>query len=139
MSDTKREKGVLRYFRDLPRRHSQLFAYSSTMAIFTTGLDAVSLALVAPVIALIAGSQEDLAGSEVVEWTRTVFGWVGLELRLRWLVLVVLLITLMRSGMLLLQSWITAGTESSWLPGGNGFELAVFPPPACREPDEYGS
>lgn len=108
MSDTTREKGVLRYFRDLPRRHSQLFAYSSSMAIITTGLDAISLALVAPVIALIAGSQEDLAGSEVVEWTRTAFGWVGLELRLRWLVLLVLFITLLRSGMLLLQSWVTA-------------------------------
>ena len=108
MNEQSRDIGVVGYLRRLPRRHGQLFVITGAGSILATGLDAVSLALVAPVIALLAGSEQDLANSDVVNWTRTLFGWFDLEFRLRWLILIVIFITVVRSLLLLFQSWITA-------------------------------
>jgi ABC-type multidrug transport system fused ATPase/permease subunit len=108
MKDTASEFGVYQFLRSLPFRYHLGFLMTGLGAIVTTVLDAVGLALVAPVIALIAGSTEDLTTSQVVDWTRTALDWVNLEFRLRWLVLLVLGLTMVRSVLLLAQSWISA-------------------------------
>ena len=108
MKDAAKEFGIFQFLRSLSVRYQLGFLVTGLGAIATTILDAVGLALVAPVIALIAGSTEDLANSQVVDWTRTAMDWVNLEFRLRWLVLLVLGLTLMRSVLLLVQSWVSA-------------------------------
>lgn len=108
MKDAAKEFGIFQFLRSLSFRYLLGFLITGLGAIATTVLDAVGLALVAPVIALIAGSTEDLANSQVVDWTRTALDWVNLEFRLRWLVLLVLGLTLVRSVLLLVQSWVSA-------------------------------
>ena len=108
MKESNSGPSIYNFIRRLPRRHSVVFLFTGVGGIFTTALDAVGLALVAPVIALIAGSTEDLTDSQVVEWTRTMMTWLNMDFRLSSLVFMILVITFLRSGLLLLQSWLTA-------------------------------
>lgn len=107
-SDSKSDLGVLQYVREVPRTHRSGFAVVGALAVVSSMFDAAGLALVAPVIALIADSEADLANSEIVNWTRDIFSWFGFEFRLRALILLILAITVIRGFLLLLQSWTTA-------------------------------
>ena len=107
-SESQGGPGVLRYLRDIPGRHSSGFLVVGALAIVSSVFDAVGLALVAPVIALIADSETDLAQSDIVNWTREAFSWFGIEFRLRAIVLLILTITVIRGLLLLLQTWVTA-------------------------------
>lgn len=108
MKDTARNFGVFQFLRSLRFRYHIGFLITAFGAIVTTVLDTLGLALVAPVIALLAGSTEELANSQVVDWSRTALESVNLEFRLRWLLSIVLVLTFLRAGMLLVQSWISA-------------------------------
>ena len=98
---------MIKFAWGLPGRYRLGFLVTGSGAIVGSALDAAGLALVAPVVALIAGSSQDLADSQVVDWTRSILESVGLSFRLRSLVLLILGITAARSFTLLLMSWLT--------------------------------
>ena len=102
------ESGILRFLYVLPIRHKMMFGVTGASAAITTVLDSLSLALMAPIVALITQSDQDLSDGQIVNWTREIFEYANLDFRLRWLIVAILVITLSRSLFLLANSWVSA-------------------------------
>jgi len=100
--------GIVKFLYVLPSRHKMMFGITGASAAVTTVLDSVSLALMAPIVALITQSDSDLSDGRIVGWTRDLFKYVNWDFRLRWLIVAILVITLSRSLFMLSNRWVSA-------------------------------
>ena len=104
--------GMLNYPFRLPRRWRFAMAISAVVAVGVGGLDALTLALVVPLIDIVTG---DATGtSAATGWVETLFGFFNIPVTLRWIVIAILTLTLVRGVSLIGHIWLTSYYSSQY-------------------------
>jgi len=87
-------------------------ALSAIVALGVGGLDALTLALVVPLIDIVTG---DATGTNAATgWVETLFGIFNIPVTLRWIVIAILTLTLVRGVSMIGHIWLTAYYSSQY-------------------------
>ena len=98
--------GLLNYPFRLPRRWRLAMVISAIVAVGVGGLDALTLALVVPLIDIVTG--DSTGTSAATGWVETLFGIFNIPVTLRWIVIAILTLTLVRGVSLVGHIWLSA-------------------------------
>ena len=108
MATGKRRVGLLEFVLGLSRRNRLGVGAVSAVAVLAGALDAAGIALVMPMVEFMIGSNPVAGENQVYDWALSAFNAVGLAFTLKWILIVVLVLTVVRGFALLAQTWLGA-------------------------------
>ena len=114
MTESPKGPSLIRFATSLPGRHRVAFLVTGTATLITSVLDTIGLALVAPTVDIVTDTGTGVQDNKVVDWTRSAFDWFGIGFELRWLIIIILSITLIRAIAMLIQGWITTRFQARY-------------------------